>query len=395
MKICIYKHKARVEITVRILEAYQRAFERIGHKVLVFSHDTGSTSPEESRQFALEFMHFKADLAVCYGFSAMPRLEGGYFFRKHGIPLVVLCFENPFFGLNRALIDEIKSFQDYYHFFVWDSWYLDLLRGLFRNCHPIRHAAEAPDISNDPLKRSPQFAYKLAFVGNIPDFVRMRKERLRHNTPLNTLIDRLLQMRMKSCDSDVFSLLSELLAGESTSDQDFFFSLKDPSFHKEVIFPLYAEGLGRHRYTVLNRLEGFHLDYFGNFKWAAPHITFHPPVRYSDELPLIFRSAVVNLDIPPFQSIDSLDNRFFDASASGGLLLTNRNRELTSLFSGSEHITYSSFEELKEKIRFYQNNLLERNRTASELYHCILANHTYDHRAPYLLDTVLGGHGVH
>ncbi len=392
MNICIYKHKPRVDITVRILEAYQRALERIGHKVLVFSHDTGSFSPEQSRQFALEFMHFKADLVLCYGFSAMPRLNGGYFFRKHGIPLVALCFENPFFGLDQNLVDEIKTFQDYYHFFVWDSWYLDLLRKLFKNCHPIRHAAEAPDISNDPLKRSPNFAHELAFIGNIPDFVQMRKERLERHTQFNSLIDRLIQMKMQSPDSNPFTLLSELLAcGHASRDRKHSLSLTDPSLHKEIIFPLYAEGLGRSRCTILNQLNGFHVDYFGDFRWQASHITFHPPVGYFDELPQVFRSTIVNLDIPPFQSIDSLNNRFFDAGASGGLLLTKRSRELTSLFPQSESITYGSIEELNEKIRYYIGNIFQRNRTASELFHCVAANHTYDHRAPYLLETVRGG----
>ncbi|MBW2130897.1 MAG: hypothetical protein JRH13_16240 [Deltaproteobacteria bacterium] len=141
MNICIYKHRPRADVTIRILEAYKEALERLGHRVFTLSYDAGEATPEEVRKLAVRFVDFNADLALCYGFSAMPKIGGGYFFRKHGIPLVLLCFENPFFGLDNELIQEIRSHPDYYHFFVWDSWYLDKLRELFKNCHPIRHAA--------------------------------------------------------------------------------------------------------------------------------------------------------------------------------------------------------------------------------------------------------------
>lgn len=392
MNICIYKHNPRVDVTLRILEAYQRAFESLGHKVLLVSHDMGNFTTDRARAFALEFVNFKADLALCYGFSAMPHISGGYFFRKHGIPLMILCFENPFFGLHQDLVEEIKTHQEYYHFYVWDAWYLDQLRTLFTNCHPIRHAAEVLNSASNPLEPSPAFDRELAFVGNIPYFVQMRKERLEANSPFNPIIDRLLHTRMQSPGSNPFDLLLEFLEndpgiyGEKPAS-----SWTDPLLHQEVIFPLYAEGLGRHRYTLLNRLDMFRIDYFGDLRWQAPHITFHPSVAYFQELPRIYRSTVVNLDIPPFQSIDSINNRFFDVGASGSLLLTEKSNELISVFPACDSITYRSFDELKERIRFYLDHPAERNQKAEELYRCVAGNHTYEHRVPYLMDTTLTG----
>lgn len=392
MNICIYKHNPRVDVTLRILEAYQRAFEGLGHKVLLVSHDMGNFTTDRARAFALEFLNFKADLALCYGFSAMPHISGGYFFRKHGIPLIILCFENPFFGLHQDLVEEIKTHQDYYHFYVWDAWYLDRLHILFKNCHPIRHAAEVLHSDSNPLEPSPVFDRELAFVGNIPDFVQMRKERMESNSPFNTIIDRLLLTRMQSPGSNPFDILSELLEGNPGSyEKAPKPSWTDPSLHQKIIFPFYAEGLGRHRYTLLNRLDMFHIHYFGDHRWQAPHITFHPSIAYFEELPYIYRSNIVNLDIPPFQSIDSINNRFFDVGAAGSLLLTEKSNELISVFQACDSITYRSFDELKEKIRFYLNHLVERNQKAWELYQCVSENHTYRHRVPYLIETTLTG----
>jgi len=392
MNICIYKHNPRVDVTLRILEAYQRAFENLGHKVLIVSHDMGTFTPDRARAFAQEFVNFKADLALCYGFSAMPQISGGYFFRKHGIPLIILCFENPFFGLHQGLVEEIKTYQDYYHFYVWDSWYLNQLRNLFKNCHPIRHAAEVPNPIPNPLDHAPVFERDLAFVGNIPDFVQMRKERLKGNNPYNSVIDRLIAGRMQAPGSNPFDILSELQESEPESYGAVPSpSWTDPLLHQEVIFPLYAEGLGKYRYTLLNRLDMFHLDYFGDLQWQAPHMTFHPSVGYFEELPHIYRSTNVNLDIPPFQSIDSINNRFFDVGASGSLLLTEKSNELISIFPACEAMTYRSFDELKEKIRFYLDHPIERNQKADELHRTVSESHTYEHRVPYLIDTAMTG----
>lgn len=134
MNICFYHHEPHphVEVTLRILEAYERAFEAMGHHILVLSHNMQHYSAEKAREFAQKLLDFRADLAVCYGFSAMPQISDGFFFRKHGIPMALLCFENPFFGLNESLLNEIKRHPDYYHIFVWDSYYLDLLYPLFK-----------------------------------------------------------------------------------------------------------------------------------------------------------------------------------------------------------------------------------------------------------------------
>ncbi|MBW2304409.1 MAG: glycosyltransferase family 1 protein [Deltaproteobacteria bacterium] len=395
MNICIYKHRPRADVTIRILEAYKEALERLGHRVFTLSHDAGEATPEEVRKLAVRFVDFNADLALCYGFSAMPKIGGGYFFRKHGIPLVLLCFENPFFGLDNELIQEIRSHPDYYHFFVWDSWYLDKLRELFKNCHPIRHAARIKDPAWDPALTPPVFEREVAFVGHIPDFVQMRRERLESRNPFNPVIDELMLMKMRSPGSDLFGLLNDFLKNPPGSGATKpRLSWTDPLLHREIIFPLYAEGLGRYRYVLLNCLHNFPLHYFGDLRWEASHVTFHPPVDYFEELPDIYRSTVVNLDIPPFQSIDSIDNRFFDAGAAGGLLLTRGSHELTSVFTEADEITYGSVEELEEKIRFYLEHHNERNQTAAALFRCVSADHTYEHRCRYLLETLFKSTGA-
>jgi spore maturation protein CgeB len=388
MKICIYKHKPRVDVTLRILEAYERAFKRQGHSVLTVTQDMECFSPEQARDFARRFLDFKADLAICYGFSAMPRIGGGYFFRKHGIPLAILCFENPFFGLDESLYDEIKTHPDYYAFYVWDSCYLDLMGRLFKNCFSIHHAADVASGDSARPLREDQIERDLAFVGHIPDFARLRAERLAQGNLPHHLIDHILKEKMERPCANPLELYEEkALAGEIVDFEPQQGDATDPRFHRQVLFPVYQEGLGAYRHLLLNRLNNFHLHYFGEAHWPSDHITFHHPVSYNGELTGIYRTTAINLDIPPFQSIDALDNRVFDAAGAGALVITQGNAQLSKLFDEAAKIAYKDFQELEEKIRFYLDNPKEREVVAEGLHRCIMEHHTYDHRIALILET--------
>lgn len=385
MNICIYKHKPTVDVTLRILDAYHRAFDKEGHSVLILSQDMGDYSPQQAREIANQFLNHKSDIAICYGFAAMPKMNDGYFFRNHGIPLIILCFENPFFGLNNNLIDEIKRYPDYYRLFVWDPYYLDLLRQYFKNCYPILHAAEIAEFQTDV----PAFKRKLAFVGHISDFNQLRAERAEAGDHVDDLIDQVMLQKMHNPDLNIFDLItdsSKRIQGFKANDPRLF---KTNMFlHKHVIYPLYAEGLGKYRYYLLNQLSEFHVDYYGDVNWTASHITFNPPVSYFEELPRIYHSTIVNLDIPPFQSIHSLNNRFFDIAAAQALLLTEAKSDLISIFDEVELICYGSLDELKEKIRFYLENIDVRNKVAEKLHQCVQKNHTYEHRVRYMVEAI-------
>jgi spore maturation protein CgeB len=166
------------------------------------------------------------------------------------------------------------------------------------------------------------------------------------------------------------------------------FSATGSLFHKKIIFPLYEEGLGRYRYYLLNQLNMFDVHYYGRMNWHASHITFHPPVNYLVDLPQIYRSTVVNLDIPAFQSIHSVNNRFFDVGAAGSLVLTEKRADLMAIFDDFETITYTCIDSLKEKIGFYLENTGTRNQVAQKLHRSVCQNHTYTDRASYLLETL-------
>ena len=383
MNICIYKHNPRVEVTLKILESYEEAFLRLGHKVMFLSYDMQNYTPLQARAVAQEFLDFNADIALCYGFSAMPEVNGSFFFRKRNIPLIVLCFENPFFGLSKRILDEIKAHPDYYLFFVWDTCYLDLLRRYVKRCFPIRHAARMPTDHN-VTNRKIDFQHEVAFVGNIPGKSATEYGNLGDESRIDILVDEFICRKLLESRMNIIQFLEGSKSKNPKNGM-----LEKPLYHQGVIYPMYADGLAKYRRAVLNELEMFNIDCYGDSVWDAPHIRFHGPVSYERELAKVYGSSLVNIDIPAFQSIDSVNNRVFDAGVVNALVLTESKPDLKGVFEDSEAIEYRSIYDLREKIEFYLNNGSAREDVAEKLHISIRDRHTYRHRVEYIEDVLL------
>lgn len=81
--------------------------------------------------------------------------------------------------------------------------------------------------------------------------------------------------------------------------------------------------------------------------------------------------------------------RMFEATGIGTCLLTDHKQNLTKLFSpDTEVVTYRSYDECQEKIQYLINHSNERDAIASAAQKRVLKEHTFEHRAPLLLDII-------
>lgn len=84
--------------------------------------------------------------------------------------------------------------------------------------------------------------------------------------------------------------------------------------------------------------------------------------------------------------------RVFEGPSCGALLVTEEAPGLEELFEpGKEIITYRSFEEAYEKIRYFLRNDEERRRIAEAGYKRARNEHTFEHRVRRLIDVVAEG----
>jgi len=86
---------------------------------------------------------------------------------------------------------------------------------------------------------------------------------------------------------------------------------------------------------------------------------------------------------------NELTMRIFEVLGSGSFLLTDENEEVKELFIPRQHLDiFKSFEDLKDKILYYLENDSERANIAAQGHKYVYANHTYRHRALFILKTV-------
>ena len=89
-------------------------------------------------------------------------------------------------------------------------------------------------------------------------------------------------------------------------------------------------------------------------------------VEYYKEMPEVFRSAKINLNITLRSIITGIPLRALDIMASGGFLLSNYQIELAENFgAGEEFDYYSDYDELMTKIEYYLSHNSERKDIAA------------------------------
>lgn len=89
------------------------------------------------------------------------------------------------------------------------------------------------------------------------------------------------------------------------------------------------------------------------------------PVNYYNEMPYVFASSDINLNISVKGIQSGVPQRALDIMASGGFLLSNFQQELVELFSYEEDmVVYESMEDAVEKCDFYLKNPVIREKIA-------------------------------
>ena len=139
------------------------------------------------------------------------------------------------------------------------------------------------------------------------------------------------------------------------------------------------------RWQILRKLKR-KPHVFGNF-WFLKAGYHHPPV-YGEDYVRVINQTKVNLNVhhPVDLKADAPNMRVFEVAGSGGFLLTEKMGTIENLFKGIE--TYSSVEELNEKIEYYIADDKVRGEIGSSLHQQCVDKHTYVHRAETLLKQV-------
>jgi spore maturation protein CgeB len=148
------------------------------------------------------------------------------------------------------------------------------------------------------------------------------------------------------------------------------------------------EATRRYRHRALASLAEESLTVWGDSGWNGSlpvNVKLLPVVDYYRELPTIYRQTSINLNFTSLQMPTAVNQRVFDVPASGGFLLTDDQDDLHQLFRNNELATFSSLEELSDRVRYFLIKIGEREAISSRARARILSEHTYLHRVRKLI----------
>ncbi len=147
-----------------------------------------------------------------------------------------------------------------------------------------------------------------------------------------------------------------------------------------------------HRVHLVRCASEFGIDVWGDQAWQViagktKGLNYRGRASHLKEVPIIYASSYINLDITRIYQPDVATLRLFDVFAAGSLAITNVEDENGELYPNPRLITFSNSTGMMHRI----NEILEWSKTTYRNYiHAMkkqtLENHTLDHRLQRILE---------
>lgn len=143
------------------------------------------------------------------------------------------------------------------------------------------------------------------------------------------------------------------------------------------------------RLTVAARLGGEGLHVWGDPGWKAAerHGVVHRGFAgHHQQLTTIYQQGKIHVDINRLYQLDIVPMRVFDVLACGGFLIAEHSPALSALFTiGEELESWSSIDELIEKVRFYKKHPDAARRIAERGRIAVVERHSMADRVSAML----------
>lgn len=133
--------------------------------------------------------------------------------------------------------------------------------------------------------------------------------------------------------------------------------------------------------TLMTLGEFFDVNFYTFVPVQLGKVKVHQSIDYLTEMPCLFQSSKINLNISLRSIRNGIPLRAIDILGSGGFLLTNFQEDFLLHFEEGKHFdSYSSIEEACEKCTFYLAHDNLRQQIANNAKEIMLKEHTYEIR---------------
>lgn len=338
---------------------------RLGHAVAEIKYQLTDKFRDEQLESSLGAAIVQHGFEAVFSFDYFPVLSD--IAERTGIKYISWVYDSPHNTLYAKNI-----FNKCNYIFCFDSLDAGRLRQL-----GVQHAYHMPLAANvgrldallGELSVPCHYDYDISFVGslyrgryNFYDSIKMPEY-------YRGFYDGLMQSQMELYGCDIVSQLVTDSRFEKISDC---FSVEDDDrlfITKRDYFIQFVQKkiTSIERVRALNCLaDRYKVTLFsGGSDEELKQVEFSGYVDYLAEMPRIFRSSKINLNISLRSIVSGIPLRCIDIMAAGGFLLSNYQPELEELFTdGEDMVMYTSMDDLKDKAGYYLEHDEERRRIA-------------------------------
>ncbi len=207
-------------------------------------------------------------------------------------------------------------------------------------------------------------------------------------------LEALMEFQMKI---DGVNLIEELLPEDVLDEMVSALGLEPNPDGVETREYLYGNYVVNRKITSLERKrliaavgERYPVNLFTRDKsFSSPGVVNRGRVDYYDEMPYVFKTTDINLNITLRSIRKGIPLRAMDIMGCGGFLLTNYQEDLLRFFEpGEDYVYYEGIQDLLNKTEYYLTHEEERKKIAENGYRKVKEAHSYCHRLREILEIV-------
>ena len=361
----------------------KEAFEESG--ATVFTTDKKLTDYSDASQCNEIFDKFiDSDIDFIFSFDYYPAIAE--YAHIHLTKYVSFVYDCPHLTLysNTILYDEI-------YLFIFDKIQCDEIRKL-----GAKHVFHQQMVTNAERMSSTEvqgYNYDISFIGSL--YSNTNYDKIAYLPPkIKGFLDGLISAQCLITEGDI---INHSLTDSQIEEISKYVQIElDPrySYNRRIIF----EDFIREKVSSLDRINAlmglakyFNVDVFSNVDESAKKmfhrtLNFNPPVDYYNELPVVYRTSQINLNITIRSIKSTWANRCLDIMASNGFLLSNYKPELAENFvDGEDCAIFFNTDDLIQKADFYLKNETLREQIAANGCGKVKDNFTYNHAIKNIL----------
>ncbi len=328
--------------------------------------------------FLHEVHQYKPDLLLCVNKSptefTIPNV-----LNQLKLPRMVWCIDDP----NCFLSDR---FYDHDFVFTWDPSYNQNLYD--RQAQSVDWFPYIADLDQVEWEYDERFASPVSYIGQVKA---LNLDELALEKKYQPLIEAAGAQKAnqphRSYQSIVLEMQERFGLNVIESEND--------KLPRMLRYALYIVGNAKRRIQVLEQVMPFGLKFYGNEEWLKV-LNGHPllqcyqgPAHPEKDVPRIFVSSTINLNIHSLQAQSSLNQRDFNCPLVGGFLLTDWVDGADHFFTPDEELVfYRRLSELPQKIEYFLNHEEARQAVIQRGQQRVQRDHTYAARVPRVLETL-------